>query len=102
MADLPERIAELEAEIDGMFNAAETCEQIMKVAKMAVAVGALLLVMIVAGVLRLGPVPFVVAIAAVVGGIALFGSNKRTRDDIMAGIRAREAQRAEMIDELAL
>jgi hypothetical protein len=44
----------------------------------------------------------VLAITAVLGGLALFGSHTSTRDQIMAKIRAREARRAQLIGELDL
>ena len=51
---------------------------------------------------RLAPLNFVVGVAAVLGGLALLGSNKRTRDEIVASIRAHEKRRTEMIDALKL
>jgi hypothetical protein len=44
----------------------------------------------------------VIGIAAVLGSVALLGSNRRTRDEITAAIRTQEARRSEMIDGLEL
>jgi hypothetical protein len=44
----------------------------------------------------------VIGIAAVLGSVALLGSNRRTLDEITAAIRTQEARRSEMIDGLEL
>jgi hypothetical protein len=54
------------------------------------------------GLWRLGRAALVVSLAAILGGIALYWSNKRTRDDTMAAIRVKEADRAALIDALGL
>jgi hypothetical protein len=48
-----------------------------------------------------GPAAFVFA-AAILGGIAVFGSNKTTRDQVISAIKVHEARRAEMINRLDL
>jgi hypothetical protein len=48
------------------------------------------------------PAALVFGIALVFGGLALFGSNRRTVDEIVARIRATEVRRAEVFDGLAL
>jgi hypothetical protein len=40
--------------------------------------------------------------AAILGGIAVFGSNKTTRDQVISAIKVHEARRAEMINRLDL
>jgi hypothetical protein len=102
MPDLHQDIADLEASIEDLSDAAERCLRIGRAAKSLIAVGALLLLVVATGLFRLGPVTFVVGIAAVLSGLALFGSNNRTRDEILATIKAHETRRAEMIDALEL
>lgn len=97
-----DEIANLEAEIEGLSDAAERCQKIESAAKVAIAVGGLLLLVVATGMLRLGPEPLLLGIAATLGGIALKGSSRSSRDKIMASIRALEAQRAELIDTLGL
>jgi hypothetical protein len=95
-----EKIEALEAEIEALSEAAERCRKIMVAANAGTFAAAFFLVLSLLGLI--GPVPFVLSIAAVLAGLALFGTNKRTRDDILAQIRALEAQRSMMIDGLEL
>lgn len=100
-AVLRERVAELEAEIEVLSEAADRCRKIAMAAQGAMIVGGLLLLLLILGLARFGPT-FVLAIAALLGGMALLGSNKRTWDEAVARIRANEARRAELIDALDL
>jgi hypothetical protein len=102
MADLPERIADLEAEILTLAEAAQRCRKISFLAKGLIAVGGLLLTLIVLGVFRSGATALVIALAAGLGGIALLGSNQRSWDETLASLKAREAQRTALIDQLRL
>lgn len=97
-----ERIAELEAEIEELRDSADRCRKIEGPAKFAVVLGILLLSATLLKLPATGPVAFVIAITAILGGVALKGSNESTRDNLMARIRVHEAQRAEMIDALEL
>jgi hypothetical protein len=103
MPELHQEIAEIEAEIVELADAAERCSKVMLVARLASASGGLLLATVVAGLLPVAkPFPFLIAIAAGLGGIALYGSTRTTRDQIVTAIKAREAARAEMIGRLEL
>jgi len=99
---LRDQIAKLEADIEDLSAAAERCRKIGIAAQVLMAGGAFLLMLAVLGLWRLGPAALVVSLAAILGGIALYGSNKRTRDDTMVAIRAKEADRAALIDALGL
>ena len=102
MPDSHQEIADLEAEIDELADAAERCRKVIVLAKVATGAGGLLLVVTLVGLFRSGPTALVLAITAVLGGLALFGSHTSTRDQIMTKIRAREARRAQLIGELDL
>ena len=102
MSDPQQEIADLEAEIDALTRAAERCRKIIVLSKIATGAGGLLLVLILTGLLRGGPMALVLAITAGLGGVALFGSHTSTRDEIATRIRAHEARRAELIDGMAL
>ena len=102
MPDLPERIADLEAEIASLSEAAQRCRKISATAKAMVAAGALLFLLMLTGFFRSGATVFVFALAGILGGLALLGSNNRTADEIAANIRLREAQRTALIDQLRL
>ena len=100
MADLYGNIDDLELEIQRLSDEAERCRKAMIVAQAACIAGGLTLFLTVLG--QVGPVAFVFAVAAILGGIALFGSSRTTRAEIIHSIEAREAQRAEMINGLEL
>ena len=97
-----QEIADLEAEIDGLADAAGRCRKVMVLATAATGAGGLLLVIALTGLVRSGPTALVLAITGVLGGFALFGSHASTRDQIMAKIGAREARRMQLIGELDL
>jgi uncharacterized membrane protein (DUF4010 family) len=102
MSDPQQEIADLEAEIDALTHAAERCRKVIVLSKVATGAGNLLLVLILTGLVRVGPSGLVLAISAVLGGIALFGSHQSTRDQIAGRIRAHEARRAALIDGMTL
>ena len=102
MLNSHQEIADLEAEIDELADAAERCRKVIVLARVATGAGGLLLVVTLVGLFRSGPTALVLAITAVLGGLALFGSHTSTRDQIRAKIRAREARRAQLIGELDL
>jgi hypothetical protein len=82
-----EQIADLEAEIEHLSEAAERCRKISIAAQALVAAGGLVLVATPIGLLRLGPTALVAAIAAILGGLALYGSNGSVT--LMVGLAGR-------------
>ena len=100
--DLHQMVVDLETQIEDLSEAAERCRRTMLAAKAAVITGLVALAIAVTGLIRLGPLLLVTSIGAVLGGIALFGSTRSTRDQIIATLKLREAQRAEMIGRLEL
>ena len=100
MTDPHEEIAALESQIAELSEAVEQCRKIRIVAKAVTAAGNLLLVVTVLGMVGVGAVALVLGIAAILGGLALLGSNERTHEEIATSIKAYEAKRAELIDGL--
>ncbi len=100
MPDLDGNIADLESEIERLSDVAERCRKLMTVARAACIIGSLMVLITVLG--QASPMAFVFAVAAILGGIALFGSNKTTRDHLLAALRLHEARRADLIDRLDL
>ena len=99
MSNQHELIADLELEIDALRDEAERCRKIDIAARLAFALGCIILF---TAFLRSSAFALVIGIAAVLGSVALLGSNRRTRDEITAAIRTQEARRSEMIDGLEL
>jgi hypothetical protein len=102
MTDLHQQIADLEAEIDILSDAAERCRKSMIVAKAAVVAGILLFGASLLGLIRSDAIILVVGIAVTVAGIGFFGSSRGTLDQLAEKIRVREARRTEMIDGMDL
>ena len=50
------------------------------------------------GPIRLDPTTVIGAIATIIGGVVMFGSNSSTSKQTMAAMKAAEMQRAELID----
>jgi len=100
MSEPRQEIADLEAEIDELVDAAERCRKVIALAKVVIGAGGVLLLLTLIGTVRFGPTAWVLAIAAVLGGLALSGSHGSTRDQIRAKIAACEARRTQLIGEL--
>ena len=99
MLDQHQLVADLEAEIDALRDSAERCRKIDMAAKAAMGVGVGLLLI---SFFWFSAPALVVGIAAVLGSVALVGSNRGTLGEIITGIRLAEARRAEVIDSLGL
>ncbi len=102
MTDLHQQIADLEAEIDALSDAAERCRKSMIVAKAAVVAGILLFGASLLGLIRSDAIILVVGIAVTIAGIGFFGSSRGSLDQLLQKIRVREARRTEMIDGMDL
>ncbi len=102
MTDFHQQIADLEADIDALSDAAERCRKSMIIAKVAIAGGLLMLAANLFGVIWSDPIILVVGIAATLAAVVFYGSSRSTREQITEKIRACEARRAELIDGLDL
>jgi len=73
MTDLHQQIADLEAEIDTLSDAAEQCRKSMIVAKAAIGAGILLFVASILGLIRSDATLLVFGIAAALTGVVFYG-----------------------------
>jgi hypothetical protein len=99
-ADPAAQIPRLEGEIERLTRVAESCRKVILAAKVAIALGALVLLVTLTGVVRVDQLVPLASIAAILGGIAAAGSNARTLREATANMRAAEVQRAELIGTL--
>jgi hypothetical protein len=100
--DLREQIVRLEAQIEELAAAIESCRKIILISRAAVVLGGLLIVAMLVGAVGFDSLVLIVAITAVLGGIVLFGSNKSTSEQAKTALRAAEARRAELISGIDL
>jgi hypothetical protein len=100
--DLHEQILHIEAHIEELTDIIERCQKIILISKVAIAAGGILILAIVVGALGFDPTILIGAIAAVIGGTVVFGSNTSTLKQTMTDIKAAEANRIELISRVDL
>jgi hypothetical protein len=100
--DLRKEILRLEAEIDELTGVIERSRKLGLIANIAIVAGTIWLLASTVGAISLDPVALIGAIAAVIGGIVVFGSNTSTSKQAAARIKAAEARRAELIGMIDL
>jgi hypothetical protein len=100
MDDLREEISRLEAQIEEHAEIIERCRKIMLFSKAAIIGGGLLLLAILLGVVGADPTGMIGAIAALIGGTVLLGSNGSTSEQATKALQAAETRRAELIDQI--
>jgi hypothetical protein len=94
------QIPRLEAEIERLARVADSCRKVILAAKVAIVLAVVVVLVTVTGIVRVDQLVPLAAIAAILGGITAAGSNARTLREARANIRAAEARRAELIDQL--
>jgi hypothetical protein len=100
--DLRGRISRLEADMDDLAETVEGCRKIILASKIAIAAGGISMAAILFGAIRFDPVVMVAAMAAMLGGVVVFGSNVSTSRQAVARMKEAEAARAELIGKLEL
>jgi UPF0716 family protein affecting phage T7 exclusion len=100
--DLHEQILQTEAHIEELTDIIERCRKIILISKAAIAAGGILILAIVVGALGFDPTILIGAIAAVIGGTVVCGSNTSTLKQTTTAMKAAEAHRAELINRLDL
>src|SRR5215470_15839402 len=91
-------ILRLEGQIEDLTEVIERCRKIILISKIAVASGGIWLLALTIGIIRFDPVAMVGAVAIVIGGTVVFGSNTTTAKQTAAAIKTTEALRAELIN----
>ena len=95
-------IERLEAQIDELVAKLESCRKFILVSQIAIVAGATLLVALLLGVLRFDATEMLAAIAALLGGIVGWGSNRSTAQEAAAELAAAEADRKALIGSIDL
>ena len=97
-----EDIAQLEARIERLAEARERCRKISLAAKVAITAGAAWALLTLATLVPFYPSTFFGALAAMIGGVVLLGSNKTTWEETEAALREAERMRAMLIGRMEL
>jgi hypothetical protein len=96
------QILRLEADIEELTEVVERCGKIILISKVAIAAGGIWLLALTLGAIRFDPVAMIGAIAVVIGGTVIFGSNTSTSRQTAVAIKAAEGHRAELIGKINL
>ena len=100
--DLHEQILHIEAHIEELTDIIERCQKIILISKVAIAAGGILILAIIIGAVGFDPTVLIGAIAAVIGGMVVFGSNTSTLKQTMTDMKAAETHRIELISRMDL
>jgi hypothetical protein len=98
--DPREQISELEVQIEQLAGALERCRKTALASKTAMAIGAIVLAATILGVITFNPTVMTAALAALLGGVVVFGSNASTANQLAESMRNAEAMRAALIGRL--
>src|SRR5262249_13465360 len=93
--ELAAQILPIQAHIEELKDIVERCRKIILISKVAIAAGGILILATVIGALGFDPTVLIGAIAAVIGGTVVFGSNTSTLKQTMTDMKAAEAHRTE-------
>jgi hypothetical protein len=100
--DIHDDIARIEARIEELGEAIERCRKLALAAKIAIGVGVVWIALTLTLIIPYVPYLTVAALAAVIGGVVLAGSNSTTWKQTEAALAASEAIRADLIEHLQL
>jgi hypothetical protein len=100
--DARQEIARLETQLEELAEALARCRKFRLASQVAMAGGGFWLAAAVIGIIGFDPVAMMVAIAGVIGGIVMYGSNSTTTQELAAEMKEAEAKRASLIGALDL
>jgi len=96
-SDPHDEIERLEAQIEALTERLESCRKFILAGRIAIVGGGIVLAAMVLGVLLVEPVALAAAVAALLGGIVVWGSNNSTAKEAAGELKAAEARRAALI-----
>jgi UPF0716 family protein affecting phage T7 exclusion len=100
--DLHEEILHIEARIEELADVIESCRKFILISKAAMAAGGTLILAIIIGAIGFDPTVMIGALAAVIGGTVVCGSNTSTFKQTTTAMKAAEARRTELISRMDL
>ena len=102
IADPRDEIARLEERIEELDAKLESCHKFAAASRFAMALGGVLLLGLLFGVIPFDPLAMITAMAAGLGGIVTLGSNNATAKEAAAQMAEAEAARAALIGKIDL
>jgi hypothetical protein len=100
--DPHDEIERLEAQIDDLVARLESCRKFILVSQIAIVAGAILLAALFLGIIRFDATAMIAAVAALLGGVVGWGSNRSTAQEAAAELAAAEVQRKTLIGTIDL
>jgi hypothetical protein len=100
--DPHDEIVRLEAHIEDLAARIDSCRKFILAARIAIAGGGILLAAMLFGFIRFDPAVMTAAVAALLGGIVVWGSNGSTAKEATNELAAAEADRAALIGMIDL
>jgi hypothetical protein len=100
--DPHKEIERLEAQIEVLAARIENCRKFIMAGRIAAAIGGVLLVALLLGVIRFDLQLMMLAMAALLGGIVVWGSNGSTANEAANELAAAEANRKALIGMIDL
>ena len=97
-----DEITRLESRLDELADLLARCWKFKLISQIAIAGGGVWLLAAIFGIVGFDPVALLTAIAGVIGGTVLYGSNTATVKELEAEINEAEAKRAALIGTLDL
>jgi hypothetical protein len=100
--ELRDQISRIETDIEDYAITLDGCRKAMLLSKVAIGAGIISLSAYLLGAIWLNAVVVIGAMAAVIGGVVVFGSNLTTSKQATSAMAALERRRAELIDMINL
>lgn len=100
--DPRDQIARLESRLEELADSMTRCRKIKLISQIAIAGGAIWLLVATIGIIGFNPIAMMAAISGVIGGIVMYGSNTTTTQEVEAAIKESEAERIALIGSLHL
>lgn len=100
--NLRDEIVRIEDRIEQLTEKIESCRKLILASRIAVAGGALVLAAMLFGVIRFDPAVMAAAVAALLGGIVVWGSNRSTAQEATDELTSNEAYRSALIQKMKL
>jgi hypothetical protein len=101
-SDLRNEILRLEDRLDDLAEALARSRRISQISKIAIVGGLIWILATILGAIAFVPAAVITALAAMIGGVVLFGSTTTTTKETLAAMQATEAHRADLIGRMQL